>query len=214
MLVYYLEYLDELIWPLGLNVVYTGDGYGRKGSCATSLGLGECIEPYLARNWSGIYWNWGLHDVKPVHGDIVDPKDYRARLQEAADRIGRALAPGVGRQIFATSVPVGHSYASRRNADIARLNAVARAAFSNRSDVAVVDLYAAYVRACGKACYPDACDCDELQYDQLHPTDAGVRLCGVLAARAILEEVATPLRGGRGIRHRAPVYPDTRQVSL
>ena len=36
----YLEYLDELIWPLGLNVVYTGDGYGRKGSCATSLGLG------------------------------------------------------------------------------------------------------------------------------------------------------------------------------
>ena len=30
----YLEYLDELIWPLGLNVVYTGDGYGRKGSCA------------------------------------------------------------------------------------------------------------------------------------------------------------------------------------
>ena len=184
----FMPALAELLRPLGLAPIMPS-GESRKGWCGSSHGLRGCLESLVdGRRFAVVYFNWGLHDIKPHTYAKVSRAEYRRNMIDAL----RLLNATTRSLVFATTTPVGARNAKRGDGDVVELNAVAREVFA---DTAVLDLYAAVVDECRKTYpgFPEESDCPRMQTDQIHPTAAGQRLLALLAASAILQAAEAPI---------------------
>lgn len=196
------EDIDRVLYPGAVAKVVYGRFGAQSGRCGTSFGIAQCVERYVGgpRTFRIIHFNWGLHDIAESIYVPVTLAEYAANLERLYFALHSALAPN-GTLVFATTTPVPPDYEKRSNADVVRLNDVAKTIFGpdgKYPDVRVNDLYAR-VRDLCPACYPVDCGCDA-QNDGVHFSPAGYRYAALFVAAA----VAPHLDGLADVGRKAP----------
>lgn len=203
----YAEDVEDIVSQDGLAYVLAAYPNERDtGACATSEGFVACLEPWLARNWSSVSFNWGREDAAAA----VDAADYAANMQRAY-RLINASTPVV---TFATTTPEPPTSAVS-NARVKALNEEADALFGENGrfeDVAVNRLYGKVVANCrlaaGSDCYPHACDCPTLQDADGAFTDHGNYLLGVVGA-----SYNDPYRANATLHGASPIHENSSSSS-
>jgi hypothetical protein len=187
---------------VGNAVVHHSGNMGPK-ICGTSFGPAACVDFWFSgggkhpeNKFDVIHFNWGLHDICPGAYAAVTPEQYAANMEEIYLKMKRYLLP-TGTIIWSTTTPVPPSYRGRKNVDVLRINTQMATMFGPKgkyTDVVVSDMYAAIVKRCNNrpnpnGTYPEHVDCEVIQSNGVHMSDAGRQFTALVAAGAIAREL-------------------------